>query len=161
MITAKIEYVESGSSADRRGVDGERVSVHMSSTVRGEDRTPLDVTVHDFSSRGIRFASDVSFDVGARIRVGLGGAGVQLGEIVWRDGQAYGCVFAQPLSRQRMATAFGTADVIAGRIGTRTELVDYPEIFEKWPRKLRLLLALGAGGLAWVAVFVAGKQIIG
>lgn len=162
MLAAKVELLDESLSSDRRREGGERIAVQQRSTLRGDDRALIHVEVQDLSPRGIRFASDRALEAGAQIRVGLNGAGTQLGEIVWRDGRTHGCIFAEPLSPERMAKAFADAgNVVSPPFAERPfGDVDPPSV-EKWPRKARLAFGLGGAIAAWAALFAAGKLIIG
>lgn len=162
MLVATIDFIEGYSDgADRRAGAG-RVTIDQPSTLRAPRHAALDIAVQDLSARGFRFVSDHVLPIGAVVRIGLCGAGVQEARIVRRDGDGYGCAFLEPLSTARMATAFTAAAVVQGQFAandTGAAPIAQP-VDTKWPRQIRLaVLALGSVA-AWAAALSIGWLLL-
>ena len=65
---------------------GDRATVALAGTLRESDGTPLDVTILDISTTGVRVISPQVLPVGDTLRIGIAGIGVSQVQVVRRDG---------------------------------------------------------------------------
>jgi hypothetical protein len=109
VLVARLEVV---GEVDARGAI--RFAVDSTTTLRGMDGAPFDVTVENFSRTGFLFTGDADLPVGTLVSVGLSGAGVREAKVVRRDGQQHGCEFLVPLPKRELIHAFkGQARILA------------------------------------------------
>lgn len=132
--------------AERRAHD--RASVVATSVIRDQsDSGPIEVETRDVSPSGCLFVAPIQLPVGARIAIGLSGAGSAEATIVRSSGGMHACLFDRVLSDADMQMAFtGTAIV------RLTEPAASWEETDRWARHTRYRLVLGLGALAWIAV---------
>lgn len=143
MLLATVQVVEDD---ERRSFD--RKSIERVTTLRGANARPTDIIVRDFSADGFRFTSSKRFAIGNIVRVGLAGAGISDARIVRRAGDDYGCSFLTPLTPQRMAEAFSSANVVDMHSAAATEGFPEPAI-DKWPGSVRMAILVIAPVLLW------------
>ncbi|WP_448501702.1 PilZ domain-containing protein [Sphingomonas sp.] len=137
-------------SDDRRAAD--RVSVGAETTMR-VDGTPLSAEVEDISETGclIRPAAVVSLSVGDRVRIGLPGTGAFDAEVVRVVGNATGCRFVHPLTRDQLAAAFASNVVVAGEWSPEQTPAHLPDS-DKLSVRTRLATIVGLSVGLWVAI---------
>jgi hypothetical protein len=98
----------------KAGRESERQSMDRVTTVRGDDRKPLDVVIVDLSKDGCKIEGAVDFNVDDLVSVGLPGVGCRSGRVAWiQDGQC-GVAFFGPLERQEIAFIRDAHTVVAG-----------------------------------------------
>lgn len=157
MIAVRLELIHDELMAQDHRTAQPRIKITTTTTLRDQELTPFNVMIHDFSPHGFRFTSDKVFEEGARVRVGLRGAGSEEARIVWRKGRMHGCSFERQISRERMAAAFRASNVVAGRIVGERPAAEVVETPYRWPRRVQLGVALGGAILAWAGLL----QLIG
>lgn len=139
-----------GSSSSRRS---ERHAIDSHTVARDIDGRAHHVEVTDFSRDGCRFVSERPIAIGARVRIGLSGAGAREGEVVWRDGVSHGFHFSKPLGDSDMASAFTGAAVVY--LGAGQALVAEPAGTGRYSRRTRALIFIGSAIAGWAAVIAA------
>lgn len=144
MLLARIELLD---ESERR--TDTRTGVGKPSTARGPDDTAVDVTVQDLSASGLSFTSTAKWGLKSRISVGLAGPGRVSGTIVRNQGNLYGCAFDRPLAPEQLAHAFSADSSPARELAFRQR--EMP-LEDKWALRTRLIVMIGLGVLAWVAV---------
>jgi hypothetical protein len=103
--------METQESQDTRRA--ERRQADQPSTLRGTGSTePQDSWVHDVSSTGMRIECRAELSIGDEITVGLAGAGATRAQVVWKNGNEYGCQFEKPLSAEDATQAFQGSPVV-------------------------------------------------
>lgn len=177
MLAATIDFIDPQfdnqihprfDSGDRRA-GAERMAIDRTSTLRTPERAPLDIAVLDLSARGFRFETRRPLPIGALVRIGLCGAGVQDARIVRHADGAYGCAFLEPLSAERMATAFTAAAIVQGPFAVTGAAAAHaadtgadmaPDI-ERWPRGVRVALLLGTTVVLWGGLIAGARLVLG
>ena len=104
----------------------------------------------------------LDLDVGAVVRLGLGGAGTAAALIVRRTDLIYGCQFITPLGQDRVDAAFKYTEILASIGGSSgMDLADDDAIggSERWPRRTRMALLLGSAGALWTAIIFGWHAI--
>jgi len=143
-------FVHNGADArqsDRRAVDS-------LSTLRAHSLA-ADVHVTDLSRTGCAIVSSADLPLGTEISIGLVGFGAFDAQIVRRDGETYGCEFAEPISADIVANAFTASNVIATPIAPMFEeaarAVAEPEA-QRWSPALRMMLVIGSSAALWYGI---------
>lgn len=134
-----------------------RVRVARPSTLRADERGPLDVTVEDLSPAGFSFSfsGDTPIAIGSLVHVGLAGAGRASARVAWHDGDRHGCLFAPSLTADQVDAAF-THSVDVPAVTSFVMADEAAPAAPAAPARLapaaRVALLLAGGGLGWVAI---------
>lgn len=132
------------------------------STLRIGDNVPVDVTVTDLSTTGFSVETPLDLEVGAIVRLGLGGAGTAAARIVRRTEILYGCQFITPLSTDRVDAAFKYTEILSMMGGSGNMDIADDNAFDesdRLSRRIRLAVLLGSAGATWAAI-IAGWHAI-
>lgn len=135
-----------------------RKIVLRDSTLRDQNNIPIDVVVSDLSTTGFSVVAPLDLEIGAIVRIGLGGAGAASARVIRRAESSYGCQFLQPLGQDRVDAAFKYSEIltaIGAAAPTNINEQDIPYEADRWDRSTRLAVILGAGGAAWAALAIA------
>lgn len=132
-------------AGERRAHDREPVMV--TSVIRGQsDSIPVEVEIRDFSPTGCKFIGPTPLPTGARIALGLAGAGSVTATVVRSEGTIIACLFDKVLPESDQQKAFTGTTII--RLGN---CLPAAEPDERLPRHTRYRLALALGALPWAA----------
>jgi hypothetical protein len=133
-----------GNSGERRAHDREPVTA--TSVIRGQsDSIAVEVEIRDFSPTGCKFISPSPLPTGARIALGLAGAGSVTATVVRSEGKIIACLFDKVLPQSDQQKAFtGTTIIHLGNCLPAAK----PD--ERLPRHTRYRLVLALGALPWV-----------
>lgn len=137
------------SRGDRRA--GDRRPVAEPSTLRGPDDAPIDVIVGDLSVSGFNIQSPALLPIGAVVQIGLPGSGRFAARVVRQDGDKYGCEFVEYLSSAKVSEAFAASNVAQLFVAPSEWNWAEPEL-RKWPRALRVSLAIGGAVALWTLI---------
>lgn len=96
---------------ERRGSDRMESGAILSV---GGDQAGAQVMVLNLSSTGLRLYSQAKCPVGERLRLEIPGTRPVMAEVVWQDGDQFGCKFDEPLTRGEMSAFILRSPVYRG-----------------------------------------------
>lgn len=137
-------------AGDRRS-GSHRSEVGQQSTLRNRDGVPCSVMVDDLSASGFRFVISRHLCEGARVRLGLAGAGAAEARVVWRSDDVHGCEFLQPLTEDQLRSSFSGSSVVECAFPVGFSDCSEPAI-GRWPGPVRLAVLLLGTALAWAGL---------
>lgn len=142
-----------GQRGDRRS--SPRRAIDHGSTLRTDDRRPIDVIVRDLSGDGLCIDTDHPLALGNTVSIGLVGIGSVAARVVRRTPSGYGCELLRPLARDVAQAAFQASPVVAGAFPSFLLPAAADGEPLSWPLTFRVGLILAAAMLGWAGIVAA------
>lgn len=141
-----------------RGHD--RTFVDIAGTLRDSASTAMDVVIEDVSLTGFRIQPGPDLTIGESISLGVSGMGVRAAEVIRQGAYGYGCEFSYPLAVAELDAVLAGKSVDPIPFPRVLAAVAVPPAQDRYPRKLRMLGALGLAAASWVFVGLAIKALM-
>lgn len=138
---------------NRRAVD--RAEAGRVSTIRQEDRIPVDMIIDDLSCGGCRVSGELGLEEDDRVTIGLPGVGIRTAQVVWSKDGSTGLVFDIPLTGEDIIVARKVDTLIDGRFTMADPMPDAIDEGEALSPSRRLGIIIGAAVFAWCVTIIA------